>query len=203
MKIIDHSDWWNLEYSTKYKVALGISSLIFFIFSILLFFAILKGIRNIGRPQKTRIVTQDLNTNRKYFPLLYFAHFFFIWCFLSLMVFLTPFVKAWKLWLTILVVQFLILASHFIKMYGTWCLYVQAILREIYIFSIVLILFAIQFTDQKSQAQQLKELKILTWVSTVQTVIFILVQFFFLLVNFIKFIRKNCFKKSKVVDLET
>ena len=64
-------------------------------------------------------------------------------------------------------------------MYKTWSLYVQAILWEIYILSIVLILFAIQFTDQSKETQQLKELKIMTWVSTTQTIIFILVQLLF------------------------
>lgn len=50
-----------LYYSTKYIIAFGLSILIFLIFSIVLIVIVLKGIWNIRRIQRSRVVTQDLN----------------------------------------------------------------------------------------------------------------------------------------------
>jgi len=63
------------------------------------------------------------------------------------MVFLTPFIDPKQLWLSILIIQTFLTLLHLLKLYATYALYLQAILREIYILSVVIILFYIQYTD--------------------------------------------------------
>lgn len=47
------------------------------------------------------------------------------------------------LWIVVLVVQIFIVLFHLIKFYETWDLYLQGIVREIYILSIVILLFVL------------------------------------------------------------
>lgn len=137
-----------LEYSLKYKIALGISCFFFLIVLIILLFSIYIGIKRIGPNLKNPVVSQGLNKRRRICAGIYYVHFFLIRAFLSLMVILSPFVKAKYIWITILGMQIILTFLHLIKFYETWSLYVQAILREIYILSIVSLLLATQFTDQ-------------------------------------------------------
>lgn len=101
--------------------------------------------------KKNLIVTQGLNRKSKIFPVLYYLHYFFIRTFISLMIVLTPFVSSIYLWIIVLVVQTLITLAHLIKLYDSWSLYLQGIIRELYILSVVGLLFATQLTDQTSE----------------------------------------------------
>jgi len=81
-----------------------------------------------------------------------------------------------------------------LKFYGSWSLYFQALLWEIYLLFIVVLLLITKLIDQ-SNANQLVELKILTYVSTCLTILMFLVQLVFLLINFTHWIYLKFFKK--------
>jgi len=111
------------------------------------------------------------------------------------MVILTSFVNGKILWIIILVVQILFTAVHFVKLYESWNLYLQSILREIYLLAVVSLLFASKLTPQ-SPDQQKKELKALVILSTVQTIIFVLVALSNLIYKIVIWIKTRRAKKT-------
>lgn len=104
LSMINYSNSRILDYLLKYKISLGISLCIFVIFCVLLFLVILKGIWNMSYDEKNLVVTQGLNKKLKIFVILYYLHFFFIWTFISIMIFVTPFVNSLYLWMIVLIV---------------------------------------------------------------------------------------------------
>jgi len=177
------------------KISLGISAGLFILFCFILFGIIIKAIRKISKNQLNSVVTSGLNKRRKLLPAIYYFHFFFIRVFLSLMVLLTPFVNSVILWIVILLVQILICFAHLIKFYEAWEIYLQAIVRELYILAIIIHLLATQFTDQSSHVQQLKELKALNYLSTSLSVLFAIMQLTSLVYKIVKWIKWKCRRK--------
>jgi len=59
------------------------------------------------------------------------------------MVILTPFVKSKILWWLVIIVQFMFTLMHFVKLYDSWSVYLQGIVREVFILTIAGLLFGL------------------------------------------------------------
>ena len=121
-----------------------------FLFLLLVLFlslAVIKGILNIRKlktaPSKVLVVTQGLNRKKLLFARLYFFHFFSIRTFICILVVLTPFVKSKILWWLVIIVQFMFTLMHFVKLYDSWSVYLQGIVREVFILTIAGLLFSL------------------------------------------------------------
>jgi len=121
-----------------------------FLFLLLVLFlslAVIKGILNIRKlktaPSKVLVVTQGLNRKKLLFARLYFFHFFSIRTFICILVVLTPFVKSKILWWLVIIVQFMFTLMHFVKLYDSWSVYLQGIVREVFILTIAGLLFGL------------------------------------------------------------
>lgn len=167
---------WNLAYASKYKIVLGISSTLFLLLCTILCITICKGARNLKKlkenPERSSVIASGLKQTRPCFMFMYYFHYFFIRSIITFMVLLTPFSRSSVLWLVMLFVQTLILVYHFIKFYDSWSLYLQGIVREIYIMGVVIIMVINQYADQSTEELKMKAFKNLVKFSTAMTITF-------------------------------
>lgn len=133
------------KFDLKYKILLGISFTYFFLFITILTTIILKGAKNTKTHKNPSsksfaVISSGLKKTHPFFTLIYYAHFLLIRFLLTLFVFLTPFLNTRLLWLFIPILQFIALAAHTLKFYAFWSLYLQGLIREIYILAITIFL---------------------------------------------------------------
>jgi len=84
-------------------------------------------------------------------------------------------------------VQICILLFHFIKFYDAWDLYLEGIVREVFILSVVVFLYVLQYIDQSEEDKKLKALKVLNNLNTSLTVIFSVISIGALAIQIIMF----------------
>ena len=87
----------NLTYETKYKVAFGLSLVVFLGLSLILGLTVWKGAMNKKRrftEERFQVVSSGLKVERPFFTFLHYGHFFLIRSAITLMTLLTPYVNS-------------------------------------------------------------------------------------------------------------
>lgn len=74
---------------------------------------------------------KGLNTKRRCYGILYFAHYLGFRFIVSLLILLSPYLPSFILWILIIIMQFISLVIHFFKIYEAWINYLLVMIREV------------------------------------------------------------------------